>query len=54
MWTYESIVDPDPATRLNDLRRQGATVEVLHVLPPGRDRGGLLIRFSEPEPPKLS
>jgi hypothetical protein len=34
MWTYETIVDTDPATPLNDLLRQGATLEVLHVCRP--------------------
>ncbi len=51
-WTYETIVDADPAERLNALLRAECTVEVLLVLPSGpeREHGGLLIRYSEAEP----
>jgi hypothetical protein len=53
VWTYETISDLDPAQRLNELMHEGATVEILVVLPshPDGSGGGLLIRYSGPDPP---
>jgi len=53
MWTYETIADADPAARLNVLVRDGCTIEIVAVLPPGSPNpsGGVLIRFSTPDPP---